>query len=1428
MGNISAEEAIDRICIEFEDECLNNNRPDIDEYLKKAAPEYRNDLIRELLPIELTYLPEETLSNSGQSYSERFPEHVDLINESLHRRAQRSGASAEQVTTIGRYDIIRRIGSGGFGVVFEGFDGQLQRNVAIKVSREKWERNEARVKKALDEARFLAGLNHPNILPVFDAGTCDQHGFYLVTALIDGISLSDYQRANEVDQRRAIDIVCRIADALKHAHDRQVIHRDVKPKNIMLDQTGNPFLVDFGLAIDATNNIAGPGLVGTPRYMSPEQARGESHRVDQTADLYSLGVVLSELLTNPRSLQDTISVNTSLEVSATPEHLVSEQLPVEVRRICLRATAERAADRYQDAGVLARDLRDAMESLGQEDSSEIPEFVPRGLRSFEPSDARFFQKLLPGPYDMRGMPASLSRLCERLDSRTASESVPVAVVLGPSGSGKSSLVKAGVLPLLPRRVATAFLDASLPNLNRQLIATMASAVGSSLDGTIPEVFASIRNGEVIPSNRKLLVVIDHFESWLNGQPQFEHSPLAAAMRQCDGRRVQFLLVCRDDCYTALTRLMRFLEVPLVEGQSSHSIVPFDIPHTASVLSAYGHAYGNVIATEGLDQQKQFVNSVSTQLVEDGAVVPIRVAVIAAALKNQSWSVETLKQLGGVPGVITGFVKSCLEGPNPHSLLSKNQDVVCSVFESLTARSDNGMRLPVAALSDLRSSCQGKLEDSDFDQLMTVLERELCLITQTGNLPTETNEPSFQLAHDFLTDPVRSWLRSHQLRTVAGRANWRLRERSEIWQQDPSTRSLPSAVEYVSFAMFTDRQKWNRNVELMMTTAKKQLFRKWSKLLVGFSCLLMLAGYLGYRVNHAARQELVLKKAHSDLRSAMTSSPRSAQREIESFVDSTPPDVRNQLVDALRIKVESSLAKAKAAKDAWLATGDESVFTIDNRIDASEVFRYHQIQAALGKPDVKYLLKTAIYLSEEQFGLRNDELHTDEFLNVITALEGVPKAEISEAIQEEFLVAERNGDVLKRPGLGKRRARLGIIGMYSGCPELAEAICDRRKFFKSVDEFGLFGQDEAGPLIKKINASYHDDMRTQFLFQSAWLRGNPMTVFELMEKTKNIDFKTCLVDLFAMLGSVSVPDETEYQGVLASLREICESRAPARLVAAAQHTVRRWDRTREIDDQALIECDECTVTPVGNIMIQCRSLNADMIKIIADADLFLWASKTETTNGQYRQFLMDPDTPPHVATDSLDYFNRKPDLPVGNVSLIGAMLYCNWLSAAENLEPCYDFEFSTTDPEKVLVTNGNNGYRLPTSQEWNRLAGHCSKPVQIMQIYAWTAENAGAGDGLQIPKVQRRIPNLNGLSDMFGSVREWTVSPHPTWNTGKVENAILMGGAITETRHTMGDARWYIHPKMNEEEIPRIDKGIGFRVVRNGSRDELVMNESAEK
>lgn len=262
--------------------------------------------------------------------------------------------------TLGRYRLDELVGTGGFGQVWKGFDPELQRTVAIKVPRPDRIASPDQADKFVEEARKVAQLRHPGIVPVHDVGR-DGNWYFIVSDFIDGGSLAQRILGERPGWKESAQLVAGVAEILQYAHQQGFIHRDIKPANILLDTQGKPYLTDFGIAISNEKGLqSGTGTEGTLAYMSPEQVAGGTIGIDCRSDLYGLGVVLYELLTGQRPFvaDNPIDLrNAILSDQPRPPKVFDETVPLELERICLKALAKEPEARHSTAAELAASLR---------------------------------------------------------------------------------------------------------------------------------------------------------------------------------------------------------------------------------------------------------------------------------------------------------------------------------------------------------------------------------------------------------------------------------------------------------------------------------------------------------------------------------------------------------------------------------------------------------------------------------------------------------------------------------------------------------------------------------------------------------------------------------------------------------------------------------------------------------------------------------------------------------------------------------------------------------------------------------------------------------------------------------------------------------------------------------------------------------------
>ena len=259
------------------------------------------------------------------------------------------------------FQLLDKLGTGGFGTVWKARDTKLDRLVALKIPRRS-QVSPAEEEAFLREARAAAQLRHPHIVAVHEVGRQESGDLYIVSDLIHGVTLADRMTAGPFTPREAAQLCVQIADALHHAHESGVIHRDLKPQNIMLDSEGQPHIMDFGLAKrdagEITMTVDGK-VLGTPAYMSPQQAGGEGHHVDRRTDVYSLGVILFELLTGElpfRGNQRMLLHQVINEDPPSPRKFNS-RVPRDLETICLKCLEKEPHRRYATAAEFSDELQ---------------------------------------------------------------------------------------------------------------------------------------------------------------------------------------------------------------------------------------------------------------------------------------------------------------------------------------------------------------------------------------------------------------------------------------------------------------------------------------------------------------------------------------------------------------------------------------------------------------------------------------------------------------------------------------------------------------------------------------------------------------------------------------------------------------------------------------------------------------------------------------------------------------------------------------------------------------------------------------------------------------------------------------------------------------------------------------------------------------
>jgi hypothetical protein len=355
---------VDLICTRFEAAWKSGAEPRVEDFLADLSATEKGDVLRELILLDVYYRRQRGTVIPAEAYRDRFAEFDPNWLKEAQISAETIGASAtinapQRVRYFGDYELLAEVARGGMGVVYKARQVSLNRPVALKMILAGQFASPTDVQRFRQEAEAAANLDHPHIVPIHEVGEHDGQHFFSMK-LIDGPSLAKRGTVRPA-QREAATLLVKVARAVHHAHQRGILHRDLKPGNILVDRAGEPHVTDFGLArkVEGDSGMTHTGaIIGTPSYMAPEQARGDK-LLTTAIDVYGLGAIFYELLAGRPPFQgenplDTLRLLQESE-PARPSAL-HRDIDQDLETICLKCLEKDPTRRYRSADALAEDI----------------------------------------------------------------------------------------------------------------------------------------------------------------------------------------------------------------------------------------------------------------------------------------------------------------------------------------------------------------------------------------------------------------------------------------------------------------------------------------------------------------------------------------------------------------------------------------------------------------------------------------------------------------------------------------------------------------------------------------------------------------------------------------------------------------------------------------------------------------------------------------------------------------------------------------------------------------------------------------------------------------------------------------------------------------------------------------------------------------
>ncbi len=1324
------------------------------------------------------------------------------------------GRSRKLPQKIDHFRILERIGAGSFGVVLKCWDEELDRPVAMKVSHPSRMKSQSDAERYQLEAKLLAKMGHPNIVPVHATGLTDDGQVYIVSRFIQGRNLAQILKAERFRIETSVRLIAKVAEAIHHMHSHGILHRDIKPGNILIDVNDVPYVTDFGLAIHEDEVVRYREIAGTLAYMSPEQLSGDGHLIVARSDIFSLGVVLFEMLTGIRPFGDRLPGNSTDWIKEVPVPSDFEpNVPVALDRICRKALQIRSSDRHTSAREFQIELEKYLENPeGQLEEDEQVVRVYRGLRSFRKDDAKFFSELLPGLKSSEGYPQQVQFWINRIDGRDPDCEPRIGVIYGATGSGKSSLVNAALIPNLSGIATPILVQASArrteADLGKQLKKVFLDL--ESID-ELPELTRRIRKRPAPHANQKIVIVIDQFEQWLQGRQIDSDLELVQALRQCDGHSIQCILILRDDFYVDLSQFMRAVDASLNEEDNAMSVPEFTLEHAKTVLTKFGTLLKK--GGENDPEKNAFIDRGIELIQANGRIAPVWLSLFVEITKELPWNAETIGQLDDFKTLGQTYLQRRFDPDVCPRRYRSFIPAIKKLLEALLPERENNLKGQGLSLDELRDACEYQQKPERFSQLIEILDNELRIIS-----PDQTTGPDdqelikYQLTHDYLVPSIRSWLDEEGLRTHAGRAKQKLRDRASLWSLKKESRQLPGPIEAAYIRSGTTPAEWSSIESDMMKASVR-------KAGIQTAVVCVLAAVFGVWVMLNLRlqrdDELIVQLEQSNMEHVPKIAelienrfPRMEERVLQKYESFDPGSIAKARFAMPLVGIEDAAAEELKEQIPTASFENFQVLTeyliqheapFDSlnqqfrNVSVSSNMRFQTacaLMAASRDDPVDEELEVAIHEAVVAGLIQKSGASLENWTNWLIPYQKHLTGKLKQVFESQNSHSDREkaafilSQFLKDNPVdysefllhaNDQQLAILIDGIVDDPDEHLKALQKTKLKFEKNPE--SFSQEEITNLLaafihlgeKEYPFSHfrrHTDpsIRSKLIHKLAGSRVNPHDIFPHVVEGENPELVAALLQTLGTIEPhhLSTDEQDELKEMATKL--FLEHPDPE-VHSSSQWVLKQFGESPSVPSITEKQAEEIEhgwyTTPSGFTMIVTRPEDRSIKNLIIPEDGAEYVgelsvnrrfgmSATEVTLKQYQEYKKRKrsDEAPVPA----------PDTPATRVDFEDALRYCNWLtkmSGMSEADQCYHEVKGIIQPRPDYLER--KGYRLPTESEWELMTRGGSSTlfpfgasIEFISEYAWHLENSDS----QTHLVGTKKPNQFGFFDVCGNVAEW--------------------------------------------------------------------------